>query len=223
MFSDVKSLYVSDIGIPINFYTLTVKIMPIRDFICKFCFKKFKDSKHKDRVFCSRECSTKYLWSNNKIKSHWNTWYYLNCIICNNKFYTTKSSSKQCSSKYRLKDKKVKHCIYCNNEFTANSNNSSYCSKICWIKNRWKNHKNKIKPSDVLDRKDMKFCSLCGYDKYPEILERHHIDRDRNNNNKNNLLCLCPNCHCEIHLLNWTWKYHNLVLSSKYLNNESNN
>lgn len=38
-------------------------------------------------------------------------------------------------------------------------------------------------------------CEICGYDKYKEILEVHHIDEDRTNNNLTNLIVLCPNCH----------------------------
>jgi hypothetical protein len=33
-------------------------------------------------------------------------------------------------------------------------------------------------------------CAHCGWDRIPEVLELHHIDRDRSNN----LLVLCPTC-----------------------------
>jgi predicted restriction endonuclease len=38
-------------------------------------------------------------------------------------------------------------------------------------------------------------CELCGYNKYKEALEVHHIDKNRRNNNIKNLMVLCPNCH----------------------------
>ena len=38
-------------------------------------------------------------------------------------------------------------------------------------------------------------CEYCGYNKHPEILGVHHIDRDRNNNSKENLIVVCPMCH----------------------------
>ena len=42
-------------------------------------------------------------------------------------------------------------------------------------------------------------CQRCGYDRHPEILHVHHIDRDRTNNDSSNLVCLCPTCHDEDH------------------------
>mgnify|MGYP001065304300 FL=1 len=41
-------------------------------------------------------------------------------------------------------------------------------------------------------------CEKCGYDKYLEVLEVHHIDGDRSNNVPENLMILCPTCHREI-------------------------
>ena len=40
-----------------------------------------------------------------------------------------------------------------------------------------------------------KFCSDCGFDEYPEVLEVHHKDGDRMNNSTINLIVLCPTCH----------------------------
>lgn len=42
-------------------------------------------------------------------------------------------------------------------------------------------------------------CNKCGYNKYPQVLQIHHIDRNRKNNDINNLLVVCPTCHMEIH------------------------
>lgn len=45
-------------------------------------------------------------------------------------------------------------------------------------------------------------CNRCGYDKYEDVLEVHHKDRNRSNNSVDNLEILCPTCHCEEHFLN---------------------
>lgn len=50
-------------------------------------------------------------------------------------------------------------------------------------------------------------CERCQYDKYPEILEVHHRDRNRKNNTIENLEILCPRCHCEEHFLNKDGKW----------------
>lgn len=38
-------------------------------------------------------------------------------------------------------------------------------------------------------------CAVCGFDKFIDILEVHHIDGDRSNSSLENLVILCPNCH----------------------------
>ncbi len=40
-----------------------------------------------------------------------------------------------------------------------------------------------------------KICNICKYDKIPEVLQVHHIDRNRRNSSANNLQVLCPTCH----------------------------
>lgn len=45
-------------------------------------------------------------------------------------------------------------------------------------------------------------CQECGYNKFPQILQVHHIDRNRNNNLLENLQVLCPNCHAIKHRVN---------------------
>lgn len=46
-----------------------------------------------------------------------------------------------------------------------------------------------------------KKCYQCGYDKIPEVIQVHHIDRNRENNDISNLIPLCPTCHEENHFL----------------------
>ena len=50
-------------------------------------------------------------------------------------------------------------------------------------------------------------CNRCGWDKYPEVLQVHHKDRDRNNANRENLEILCPTCHEVEHLLTESGRY----------------
>jgi len=52
-------------------------------------------------------------------------------------------------------------------------------------------------------------CEECGYNKHPEILQVHHIDRDRTNNTIDNLKLLCPTCHEEDHFLNNDGRWNN--------------
>ena len=42
-------------------------------------------------------------------------------------------------------------------------------------------------------------CNSCGYNKVPEVLQVHHIDRNRKNSDVSNLVILCPTCHAEEH------------------------
>lgn len=45
-------------------------------------------------------------------------------------------------------------------------------------------------------------CERCNYNKYEEVLQVHHKDRNRENNTIENLEILCPTCHMEEHFLN---------------------
>lgn len=42
-------------------------------------------------------------------------------------------------------------------------------------------------------------CNRCGYNKFKEVLQVHHIDRNHDNVSINNLEILCPTCHAEEH------------------------
>lgn len=44
-------------------------------------------------------------------------------------------------------------------------------------------------------------CQDCGWDRYPEVLEVHHIDGDRTRNTIDNLRVVCPTCHMIRHRL----------------------
>ena len=50
-------------------------------------------------------------------------------------------------------------------------------------------------------------CADCGWDKYKEVLEVHHLDMDRTNNTPKNLVILCPTCHTVRHFLDNTGSF----------------
>lgn len=50
-------------------------------------------------------------------------------------------------------------------------------------------------------------CYVCGYSKYPDVLEVHHKDFNRENNELSNLEILCPTHHVERHFLTKSGKY----------------
>lgn len=134
------------------------------------------------------------------------TKYTKQCCVCGKDFDTVPSSSKQhtCSrecyaEKRRLS--RIKLCKNCGSEFDGKKGRVT-CSRQCSAEYRWKGHVSTSHLwSKVITREQMKSCNRCGYNKHPEILERHHIDRDRSNNSEDNLEILCPNCHAEDHLI----------------------
>ena len=143
------------------------------------------------------------------------TAYYKKCEVCGKEFKTVPSSSKQytCSREclsIRYQTLREKKCEYCGEKYTAKKGKkttSRFCGKSCAVKARdWKPSLRKI-IATILPRSKMLQCEQCGYNKYPEILERHHKDRDRNNNTQENLQALCPNCHDELHYLEHTGKW----------------
>ena len=100
------------------------------------------------------------------------------------------------------------------NKYRANNTKSGlhFCSRECKDKsqiienNIVEVHPNhyitgistyRIKAFKYYDNK----CDICGYDKFPDLLHVHHIDKNRKNNRINKLRILCQNCHAEIHYL----------------------
>lgn len=55
-------------------------------------------------------------------------------------------------------------------------------------------------------------CEICGFKKYPEILEIHHINKDRTDNNIENLIILCPNHHAMVTRKIWKLENRTLVV-----------
>lgn len=114
------------------------------------------------------------------------------------------------------------HCSYCNTTFyksiskMQNSKSGLYfCSRTCKDTAQKLGGIKEIQPphygvslrgnSSTYRRIAFtaygKKCNRCDYNKHPEILEVHHIDRNRSNNTETNLEVLCPNCHNEEHFL----------------------
>ena len=76
-----------------------------------------------------------------------------------------------------------------------------------------------IKNRDFIKKyKEGKSCELCGYNKYPKILEFHHKENDSKDRGVNILMkslknldvikkeidkciLICPNCHRELHFV----------------------
>lgn len=129
------------------------------------------------------------------------------CQVCGKPFETVPSSSKQytcsrqCQFERMKKPKKELECQFCHKIYTTKSHKkyTRFCSRLCACQFRWQNHINKIRPSDVIIRREMVKCQNCGYNTIPQILERHHKDFNHSNNNHSNLIVLCPTCHDAIH------------------------
>lgn len=136
--------------------------------------------------YCSVDCSRANLKPNSKIL--------VNCAYCNDSIYRTKSSIKKSKS----------GLVFCNRKCKENA------QKIGGIKEIQPNH---YGTASIIDYRKLAFemldpkCNKCGYNKYVEVLEVHHIDKNRENNNINNLEFLCPTCHREFHFLDISGVY----------------
>ncbi len=136
------------------------------------------------------------------------------CPICGKTFKTTiKRDRKTCSYeckiklfvKYHTKEPIIKNCGHCRVEFKAKYSKQIFCSPKCFgLSMRLRP---KRSPAYIIKREEMKECSKCGYNRYPKILERHHIDLDRSNGKRENFNVLCPTCHDELHFLSKSGKF----------------
>lgn len=136
------------------------------------------------------------------------------CEVCGQGFKTSPSQSNQYTCSYRCngirkrKWPQKRKCEFCDNFYLANRKSSRFCNKSCGTKSQ--NRKPSVRATliTVMPRSEMKECDICKYNKHPEILVRHHINRDRTNNLIENIQVLCPNCHDEVHFLEHTGKWH---------------
>ena len=108
-----------------------------------------------------------------------------------------------------------KKCKNCGEEFKA-YRNKKYCGNCKILSNS--STMRMIRNRDFIKgyKKDKK-CEMCGYNKYPEILDFHHKNKEEKNVGINILMktlknldiikkeiekciLLCPNCHRELHI-----------------------
>lgn len=62
---------------------------------------------------------------------------------------------------------------------------------------------------EIIRKRACDSCEKCGWDKYYDILQAHHINRNHYNNSPKNLLLLCPTCYQVEHYLEQTGIYIN--------------
>jgi len=160
--------------------------------ICLKCGSEFIGRKHSK--YCSFSC-----WKQpRKPKA---------CLRCGKIFIGRLPTSKFCSRACACKPKKpikIWICIQCQKSFVNRSHKPTrqFCSRRCADQYRWAHEPPKpIRPSDVMPRSKMLKCERCGFNKYPEILKRHHKDHNHANSDPNNIEVVCPNCHDIEHLL----------------------
>lgn len=109
-------------------------------------------------------------------------------------------------------------CLFCKNDFTLplkryNQGIGKYCSNKCQTNDskgeRNGNYKHgkqngfsewwKIRDKLFVEKGQK--CELCGFDKFPDIIEAHHKlpKTQGGKNTEDNCLLICPNCHKLIH------------------------
>lgn len=179
------------------------------DVSCQHCGKTFyvQPSRIGKVKYCSRTCLRKHQ-ENNTQKQIEKV-----CVVCGKPFFVPKlreHNAKYCGHKCYGKSLTKKgtvtlHCKQCNKPFqtspSAQKRGRKFCSIKCVHMSRIRQNtkyplttRDRIRRLGLLDN-----CHQCGYSKYPEILEIHHIDHNPANNDWSNLAVVCPNCHKEYH------------------------
>ena len=156
---------------------------------CLFCNKEFeaslKEHKRGNANYCSISCSSK----RSRVSNENN----VTCSLCEKEFYIV--PSKLTNSKSGL--------YFCCRE------HKDQAQRIGGIEAIQPDHYGEGISSyrAIAFRVYPHKCNKCGYDKYPQILEVHHIDINHNNASIENLEILCGTCHDEIHFLSKTGKW----------------
>lgn len=166
-------------------------------FKCKKVFLKDesevkRNNKLGRKIFCSLSCASNH---NHPVTIKQPN---VECAFCKKMFYKNNSKKKNsksgvyfCSRKCKDEAQKIKNGFTFLHPSHYKDGNSEYRKRAL----------------EELPNK----CDICGYDKYVEILQVHHKDRNRSNGSLENLQVLCPNCHEEEHLRNNDGRYGPLV------------
>lgn len=142
--------------------------------------------------YCSRACVLNHV-KVKKIKPENNVF----CSFCDKSFY--KPTNKLKNSKSGL--------YFCCRE------HKDLSQRLGGIKEIQPKHYGTGSPSESKHYRNIAFsiypheCNFCGYKKFMEVLQVHHIDRNRNNDSPENLVIVCPTCHEEQHYLARTGRY----------------
>lgn len=155
--------------------------------------------------FCSRSCRATFSAAIVKVKIP-----NCSCAMCKTDFYITnkrRNSSKSglffCSRKCKNTAQRLNSGVRCLPDHYGKGNSCrSYRQKA------FAHYPNQ--------------CNKCGWDRYPKILEVHHMDRNRENNKLENLEILCATCHEETHYLAKDGKYSKNKKSKKLVENLGN-
>jgi hypothetical protein len=125
------------------------------------------------------------------------------CVGCGKDFkrHAGHINQRFCSHACRYEKVEPRPCKGCGIEFSPKKPHSVYCTRRCAVHTA----ASKRRESGIVPHGDYSMrpsdCTRCGWCIEPNILEKHHIDRDRKNNHQSNLIYLCPTCHTLDHYL----------------------
>lgn len=188
---------------------------------CQYCHNKYfikhEYRKAKQGDFCSFRCRSLHF--GNSVEK--------TCENCGNKFFFKISTNKrgadnskrgrfcckECYDVWQRRNRETFQCKYCGKDISIKPSRhglryNKFCDKSCYSKYRQRDQYGKFIDGEITGNKHRSLafdyyqineCSICGYDKVPEILQVHHKDQNKLNNVPENLEILCPNCHYEKH------------------------
>lgn len=162
--------------------------------ICLSCSKEFdaplKEHNRGNGKYCSKKCSNEH----RSILMLKNPEPNVSCALCGKKFYKNISKQKLSKSKLYFCCREHKDQAQCIGGIQAIMP-PHYGTAIA------------VDYRSVAFRELKHECAMCGYKKYPQVLEAHHIDHNRLNSSLQNLQLLCPTCHEEHHFLTKSGKW----------------
>lgn len=170
---------------------------------CQSCGEKYQRMRPVRGTSCSRACAgrlRRLKHTDERI-----------CPVCRKSFLAkAKSNKRYCSiacfnRRGRRKADMVRQCNHCGRDYErqAGQTKRKFCSRECALAfnhgqkqfslglfQRGLSQKPTVDPKLIFPR-----CQRCGWDTEPQVLHRHHKDRNRGNNATDNIEVLCPNCH----------------------------